>query len=178
MLRVQKTFCGVLEPSAASRYSVPTPIPSSAAIRFQPAPCARSWAIRFGSRTRFGRPSTFPFARAFRRPAFTRIGDWQAKIKKVFDLAGISKGLGNAVSHRLRDTFAVELLQAGVPIERVSVLLGHQSVRVTERHYNPWVRSRQEQLEADVASAWKLDPHLNEKKLGTNQVHFAKGRLN
>jgi len=108
----------------------------------------------------------------------TAVGDWQGKIKKVFDLAGISKGLGNAVSHRLRDTFAVELLQAGVPIERVSVLLGHQSVRVTERHYNPWVRSRQEQLEADVASAWKLDPNLNDKNLGTNQVHFGKGRTN
>jgi site-specific recombinase XerD len=32
-----------------------------------------------------------------------------------------------------RDTMAVELLLAGVPIERVSVLLGHQSVRVTEK---------------------------------------------
>lgn len=108
----------------------------------------------------------------------TATGDWQAKIKKVFDLAEISKGLGNAVSHRLRDTFAVELLQAGVPIERVSILLGHQSVRVTERHYNPWVRSRQEQLEADVASAWKLDPVLNDKNFGTNQVHLAKARVN
>jgi site-specific recombinase XerD len=108
----------------------------------------------------------------------TVTGDWQDKIKKVFDLAGISKGLSNAVSHRLRDTFAVELLLAGVPIERVSVLLGHQSVRVTERHYNPWVRSRQEQLEADVASAWKLDPILNNKNFGTNQVHFAKERIN
>jgi len=108
----------------------------------------------------------------------TVVCDWQAKIKKVFDLAGISKGLGNAVSHRLRDTFAVELLLAGVPIERVSVLLGHQSVRVTERHYNPWVRARQEQLEADIASAWKLDPVLNNKNLGTNQVHFAKQPVN
>lgn len=108
----------------------------------------------------------------------TAIGDWQEKIKNVFDLAGISKGLGNAVSHRLRDTFAVELLQAGVPIERVSILLGHQSVRVTERHYNPWVRSRQEQLEADVASAWKLDPVLNDKNFGTSQVHLVKGPVN
>jgi hypothetical protein len=57
----------------------------------------------------------------------------------------------SAISHRFRDTFAVELLLAGVPIERVSILMGHQSVRVTERHYNPWVRSRQEQLEAEVA---------------------------
>src|SRR5258708_444506 len=55
-----------------------------------------------------------------------------------------------------RDTFGVELLSAGVPIERVSVLLGHQGVRVTEKHYNPGVRSRQAQLEAD--RAWSNDP--------------------
>jgi integrase len=36
-----------------------------------------------------------------------------------------------------RETFGVELLLAGIPIERVSVLLGHQSVKVTEKHYNP-----------------------------------------
>src|SRR6202040_4047022 len=105
----------------------------------------------------------------------TVICDWQMRLKKVFDSAEVSKGDGNAISHRFRDTFAVELLLAGVPIERVSILLGHQSIRVTERHYNPWVRSRQEQLEADVASAWKHDPVLNEKSFGTNQVHFAKG---
>jgi integrase/recombinase XerD len=105
-------------------------------------------------------------------------GLWEKRLKILFDSAEVSKGLGNAVSHRLRDTFAVELLLAGVPIERVSVLLGHQSVRVTERHYNPWVRSRQEQLEADVASAWKLDPVLDSKIIGTNQVHLAKGPVN
>ncbi len=47
---------------------------------------------------------------------------------------------------------------AGVPIERVSILLGHQSARITEKHYAPWVRSRQEQLEADLANAWSRDP--------------------
>ena len=100
---------------------------------------------------------------------------WEKRPKKLFGLAGITKGQGNAVSHRLRDTFAVELLLAGVPIERVSVLLGHQSVPVTEKHYNHWVRSRQEQLEADVARAWKLDPVLKTKNFGTNQVHFSEG---
>ena len=54
-----------------------------------------------------------------------------------------------------RDTFSVELLLAGVPIERVSILLGHQSVRITEKHYAPWVRARQEQLEADVRRTWQ-----------------------
>ncbi len=106
------------------------------------------------------------------------VRSWQPRLKKVFDLAKVSKAGGNAISHRFRDTFAVELLLAGVPIERVSILLGHQSVRVTEKHYNPWVRSRQEQLEADVASAWKLDPVLNQKIIGTNRVHLANGKPN
>jgi hypothetical protein len=57
-------------------------------------------------------------------------------------------------AHRFRDTFSVELLLAGVPIERVSILLGHQSVRITGKHYAPWVRARQEQLEADVRRTW------------------------
>ena len=106
------------------------------------------------------------------------VRSWQARLKKVFDLAKVSKAGGNAVSHRFRDTFAVELLLAGVPIERVSILLGHQSVRVTERHYNPWVRSRQEQLEADVASAWKKDRVVNRGIIRTNSVHLAKGPVN
>jgi integrase/recombinase XerD len=102
----------------------------------------------------------------------TAICDWQMRMKSLFDLAGISKGSGNAISHRFRDTFAVELLLAGVPIERVSILLGHQSVRITEKHYSPWVRSRQEQLEADVTAAWLRDPMLTKTETtGTNQGH-------
>jgi integrase/recombinase XerD len=69
---------------------------------------------------------------------------------RLFALAEVPKGH----AHRFRDTFAVELLLAGVPIDRVSVLLGHKSVRITEEHYAPWVRSRQEQLEADVRRTW------------------------
>jgi integrase len=82
------------------------------------------------------------------------VRSWQARLRRLFELAEISNGH----PHRLRDTFAVELLLAGVPIERVSVLLGHQRVRITERHYNPWNRARQEQLEADLARAWEQDP--------------------
>ena len=62
-----------------------------------------------------------------------------------FVLAGVSAGH----AHRFRDTFAVELLLAGAPLERVSILLGHQSVRVTERYYAAWTDSRQRQVEAD-----------------------------
>jgi integrase len=61
-------------------------------------------------------------------------------------------------ARRFRDTFAVELLLAGVSLERVSILLGDTSVKITERHYAPWVRERQEQAEADVERTWAQDP--------------------
>jgi hypothetical protein len=51
------------------------------------------------------------------------------------------------VSHRLRDTFAVDLLAKGVPLEHVSKLLGHKSVLTTERHYARWVKGRQDRLD-------------------------------
>ncbi|MHB8411795.1 MAG: hypothetical protein ACYDDI_07580 [Candidatus Acidiferrales bacterium] len=47
---------------------------------------------------------------------------------------------------------------AGVPLERLSVLLGHSSIRVTGRHYSPWVEARQAQAEADLQRAWSRDP--------------------
>ena len=85
------------------------------------------------------------------------VTDWQRSLAKVYGTAGVP----DAHAHRFRDSFAVELLLSGVPLERVSVLLGHSSVKITERHYAPWVRERQEQMEADVRRAWKVDPILN-----------------
>jgi integrase/recombinase XerD len=81
------------------------------------------------------------------------VGDWQRSLRRLFKLAGVP----DAHPHRFRDTFAVELLLAGVPLERVSILLGHQSVRITEKHYSPWVAARQEQLEQDVRRTWDSD---------------------
>lgn len=60
----------------------------------------------------------------------------------------------NAHFHRFRDCFAISLLEKGVPIEDVAVLLGHQSSVVTRRHYNAWIKSRQEHLEATVRKTW------------------------
>ena len=78
-------------------------------------------------------------------------GDRQRTLKAVFEEAKILDGH----AHRFRDTFAVGLLQAGVPMERVSVLLGHSSIKVTEKYYSPWVAARQEQLETDVRRSWE-----------------------
>jgi integrase len=99
------------------------------------------------------------------------VGDWQRTLRRLFKLTNIMRGH----AHRFRDTFAVELLLAGVPLERVSVLLGHQSTRVTEKHYAPWVRARQEQLEADVRRTWNIaEPPAK----GTPEVHGASSRAN
>lgn len=56
--------------------------------------------------------------------------------------------------HMLRDTFAVEYLLAGMPLEEVSRLLGHSSVLITQKHYAPWVLERQQRLATSVRTAW------------------------
>jgi hypothetical protein len=54
-----------------------------------------------------------------------------------------------AILRRFRDTFAVELLLKGVPLERVSILLGTiRASRWRSGHCAPWIRERQEQAEA------------------------------
>jgi len=50
----------------------------------------------------------------------------------------------------------VEWLNAGIPLEEVSRLLGHSSIRTTEKHYAPWVKSRQDRLDSLVVATWKL----------------------
>ena len=104
----------------------------------------------------------------------TATGDWQARLKKLFEEAGLPGGH----AHRFRDTFAVELLLASVPLERVSILLGHTSIRITERHYAPWVRARQEQAEADVRRAWEQDPVALLETKGTPEVHGGRNVVN
>src|SRR6266702_2269195 len=101
-------------------------------------------------------------------------GKWQRRLQRLFELAGVVGGH----AHRFRDTFAVELLLAGVPLDRVSVLLGHSSIRITERHYAPWTRSRQEQIEADLRAAWSNDPVMLTDGKGTPEMQGKTGQIN
>lgn len=98
------------------------------------------------------------------------VGDWQRTLRNLFTLAEVE----GAHPHRFRHTFAVENLQAGVPVEDVATLLGHQSIRVTEKHYSAWVSSRQERLDERVRLAWADDPLVK----GTQEVHGESGAVN
>jgi site-specific recombinase XerD len=80
----------------------------------------------------------------------TARANWSRYLDSLFELANVRE----AHSHRFRDTFAVSLLLKGVSLESVSKLLGHSSIKVTERHYAPWVKARQTILEAEVRRTW------------------------
>jgi integrase/recombinase XerD len=84
----------------------------------------------------------------------TAVSQWQDDFRKLFKDSGIKAG-GNMVSHRLRDTFAVDMLQNGVPLEEVSKLLGHESIKTTEKSYAKWVKGRQDRLDSLVTGTWE-----------------------
>jgi site-specific recombinase XerD len=55
--------------------------------------------------------------------------------------------------HRFRDTFAVELLKAGVDIRAVQKALGHKSLTTTEKYYAPWNKSQQAIMDKAIGGA-------------------------
>jgi hypothetical protein len=61
-------------------------------------------------------------------------------------------------------------------IEQVSILLSHSDIKVTQQHYNPCIRDRQLQLQADLQRAWNRDPVvlLYSKMLKDRATDFAK----
>ena len=79
-------------------------------------------------------------------------------VRPLFEAAGVRSG--HMVSHRLRDTFAVDLLQSGVPMEEVSKLLGRTSISTTEMHYAKWVKGRQDRLDSLVMGTWAAPARL------------------
>lgn len=80
----------------------------------------------------------------------TAVTNWQHDLRQAFRAAGLPEGH----PHQLRDTFAVGLLEKGVPLEEVSKLLGHTSIKTTEKHYAPWVAARQARLDAMVIATF------------------------
>lgn len=57
---------------------------------------------------------------------------YNAYLKEIADLCGINKNLH---THLGRHTFATVALNSGIPIEIVSKVLGHSSIKMTQSHY-------------------------------------------
>jgi site-specific recombinase XerD len=86
------------------------------------------------------------------------INKWLRKVDRLNDYLSFTNEAGEPMqfrSHMLRDTFAVEMLLAGVPLEKVSKLLTHESVTMTERYYAKWTSSRRQQLEDEAIAAMR-----------------------
>lgn len=79
----------------------------------------------------------------------TAVGNARKSISRVLAVAGV-----RGHPHRFRDTFSVSLLAKGEELRTVQLLLGHTSIKTTERHYAPFVESFQRVLDAATS---KLD---------------------
>ena len=75
------------------------------------------------------------------------------RVKKCFVAAGLDDGQ-HMKSHRLRDTFAVDLLAKGVPMPEVARALG-DTIRVTEKRYAKWDKARQDRMDNLVMGTWQ-----------------------
>lgn len=81
------------------------------------------------------------------------VTNWQHDLRALF--RAVFGQDTDFTPHCLRDTFAVDLLQKGIPLEEVSKLLGHTSIKTTEKSYSPWVKARQDRLDSLVVATWK-----------------------
>jgi hypothetical protein len=62
------------------------------------------------------------------------------------------------------------MLETGKTLQEVADALG-DTVRVAEKHYNFWSKTRQERLDDAISDTWKNDPVL---KLLDEQQNLAK----
>lgn len=74
--------------------------------------------------------------------------DASRAIRRVLKRAGVRNGH----PHRFRDTFSVTLLNNGIDLRTVQLLLGHTSIKTTERHYAPFVSGTQLLLKKATAT--------------------------
>jgi integrase/recombinase XerD len=79
-------------------------------------------------------------------------------LEHVLKLAEVTDGH----PHRFRDTFSVSLLERGADLRTVQLLLGHRSIKTTEKHYAPFVASTQRILDEAVATLQFVSPSHRE----------------
>lgn len=79
---------------------------------------------------------------------------WQEAYRKLFKHAELE-----GHPHRFRHTFAKNLLVNEVPLETVSLLLGHKKIAITEKHYARFVPERQALIETQIKKTWARRGH-------------------
>jgi integrase/recombinase XerD len=78
------------------------------------------------------------------------VGDYQKSLAKVFKAAVVPRTYPQLFRH----TCATTLLHDGVPLQTVSTLLGHSSIKMTKRRYSHWIKGRQEKFEDELKKSW------------------------
>lgn len=78
------------------------------------------------------------------------VGVFQKALAKIFVAAKVPR----AHAHLLRHTTATDLLTRGVSLQTVSTLLGHSSIKMTDRRYSHWIKARQDKLEDELKNSW------------------------
>ena len=96
----------------------------------------------------------------------TGISTISKTLDRVLGIAGVQHGH----PHRFRDTFSVSLLEAGADLRTVQLLLGHTSIKTTEKHYAPFVPSMQKRLDEAVGLL-----HFSEAPLVVDASQDARG---
>jgi integrase len=72
------------------------------------------------------------------------------RARRVIARLGALAEVKDAHPHRFRDTWAKTALLEGTPMRTVQLVLGHKSIRTTEKHYAPYVPEYQQMI--DVAT--------------------------
>ncbi len=91
-------------------------------------------------------PCFFSTGNGLRKSA---VADSQRAIRRLFEIADVT-----GHPHMFQHTFATDLLVRGIPMEDVSVPLGHKSGRITEAYYSHWIKARRKRLEERVRELW------------------------
>jgi integrase len=79
--------------------------------------------------------------------------NYARQLAEMFRNAGVATGARH-VAHALRNSFAVDLLEKGLPLETVSLLLGHKNLATTESYYVDFSKGFMDRIEAKVRRIW------------------------